>query len=137
MNIIIADDDQNLLAMLVPHLEHAGHKVRLAANGPELLKKLTETRADLVISDINMPGLDGIALYRNARAMPEYAASPFILWSGLEVAQGRALAAADQKLRFLKKPFSLAALHKAIDEVTDLPLFGDYDTPGGKPGLKI
>ncbi len=134
MNIFIADDDQNLLAMLVPYLEHAGHKVLLAANGPELLKKIRETKADLIISDINMPGLDGIALYGQARAMHEYASAPFILWSGLEIEKGLALARADQRLRFLKKPFSLAALHKAIDEVTDLPLFGDY---GVKGGLKL
>ena len=137
MNIIIADDDQNLLAMLVPYLEHEGHKIILAANGTELLIKVKETRADLIISDINMPGFDGIELYKKTRAMPEYAAAPFILWSGLEIEKGRALAGVDPKLRFLKKPFSLAVLRKAIDEVTDLPFFGDYDSPGGKPGIKI
>lgn len=131
MNIAIADDDQNLLAMLVPHLEHAGHSVTLAATGAELLKKIKEARAGLIISDINMPGLDGIAIYRQARALNEYAAAPFILWSGLEIEQGKALAAGDHKLRFLKKPFSLAALHRAIDEVTDLPLFGDYEPRAG------
>jgi len=131
MNIALADDDQNLLAMLVPHLEHAGHKVLLACSGAELLKKIRETRADLIISDINMPGLDGVAVYRQTRALNEYAAVPFILCSGLEIEQGKALAAEDGKLRFLKKPFSLAALHKAIDEVTDLPLFGDYEPRGG------
>ena len=131
MNIAIADDDQNLLAMLVPHLEHSGHKVLLALNGGELLKKIKEAKADLIISDINMPGVDGIGLYRQARALNDYAAVPFILWSGLEVEQGKAMAAEDNKLRFLKKPFSLAALHRAIDEVTDLPLFGDYEPRGG------
>lgn len=137
MKIIIADDDQNLLNMLVPHLEHQGHAVTLAACGTDLLKKIKEVRADLIISDINMPGFDGVEIYCKARAMPEYAASPFILWSGLETAKGAALAKADPKLRFLKKPFGLAALQKAIDEVTDLPFFGDYDSPGGKPGLKL
>lgn len=137
MNIVIADDDQNLLGMLVPHLEHQGHTVALAENGSDLLKKIKETRADLIISDINMPGFDGVELYHKARAMPEYAASPFILWSGLELAKGQALARADQKLRFLKKPFGLAALQKAMDEVTDLPFFGDYDSPGGKTALKL
>ncbi len=47
------------------------------------------------------------------------------------------IAAADHKLRFLKKPFSLAVPHKAVDEMTDIPLFRDYDSPGGKPGLKL
>ena len=137
MNMIIADDDLNLLSMLVPHLKHAGHTVELASNGEELLRKIKETRAELIISVINMPGFDGVEIYCKARAMHEYSACPFILWSGLEAAKGQALAKADPKLRFLKKPFSLAALHKAMDEVTDLPLFGDYDSPGGRPGLKL
>jgi CheY-like chemotaxis protein len=137
MNIVIADDDQNLLAMLVPHLEHQGHCVSLAESGTDLLKQIGEKRADLIISDINMPGFDGVEIYRKARAMPEYACAPFILCSGLELAKGQALAKADPKLRFLKKPFGLAALQKAMDEVTDLPFFGDYDSPGGKPALKL
>lgn len=137
MKIIIADDDQNLLAMLVPHLEHLGHAVELASSGDDLLRKLKARRADLVISDINMPGFDGVEVYCKARATPEYAAVPFILWSGLEAAKGVSLAKADPKLRFLKKPVGLAALKKAMDELTDLPLFGEYDHPGGKPGLKL
>ncbi len=137
MRIVIADDDQNLLDMLVPHLEHRGHTVTLACDGPDLLKKLRQERADLIISDINMPGFNGIELYGKARAMPEYAASPFILWSGIEAEKGGALAKEDPRLRFLKKPFGLAALQKAIDEVTDMPFFGDYDSPAGKPGLKL
>ena len=135
MIIVIADDDRNLLDMLVPYLEHAGHKVLLAGTADELLKKIKEVRADLIVSDINMPGLDGVELYKHARAMPEYASAPFILWSGLEAERAAALAKEDAKLRFLKKPFSLAALNKAIDEVTDMPFFGDYG--GKKPGLKL
>lgn len=137
MRIVIADDDQNLLAMLLPHLEHQGHQVDMAADGPDLLKKLKQERAELIISDVNMPGFDGIELYGKARAMPEYGATPFILWSGIEVEKGKALADADPKLRFLRKPFGLKDLQKAIDEVTDMPFFGDYDTPSGKQGLKL
>ncbi|PIU17743.1 MAG: hypothetical protein COT18_12430 [Elusimicrobia bacterium CG08_land_8_20_14_0_20_59_10] len=137
MVIVLADDDQNLLAMLVPHLEHQGHTVLLAANAAELLKKIKATRVDLMISDINMPGYDGIELYTKIRGMPEYAATPFILWSGLEKEKGEALARKDPKLCFLKKPFNIALLQKVFDELADLPLFGDFDSPGGKPGLKI
>ena len=118
MVLIIADDDKNLLDMLVPYLEHAGHKVLLVCDGEELLRKIREVRADLIISDINMPGFDGVKVYRKARGMDEYADAPFILWSGLDVDQGRALAREDRKLRFLKKPFSMAVLQRTIDELT-------------------
>ena len=137
MNIIIADDDQNLLAMLVPYLEHQGHRVSLAARGDELLRKISQFRVDLIASDINMPGLDGVEIYTRARAMAQYAATPFILWSGLEAQKGRELAGLDARLRFLKKPFGLSALQKAVDELTDMPLFGDHEGPDRKPGLKL
>jgi CheY-like chemotaxis protein len=136
MLIAIADDDQNLLAMLVPYLEHAGHKVLLAANAQELLGKLGAASADLVVSDINMPGLSGADLYMQVRELPGYAATPFILWSGVESELGQWMAEGDHRLRFLKKPVSLSALYKAIDELTDLPFFVDY-SGGAKPGLKV
>ena len=137
MKIIIADDDQNLLTMLVPHLEYQGHTVLLAVNGAEYLKRIADVRADFIISDINLPVFDGIELYKKTRAFPGYAATPFILWSGIEVAKGLALAAKDSKLRFMKKPFSLAALHAAMDELMNMPLFGDNDLPNGRPGIKF
>ena len=137
MIIAIADDDQNLRTMLVPHLEHQGHTVLLAVNAAELMKKIKGARVDLIISDINMPGFDGVELYQKVRGMPEYAAVPFILWSGVEKEKGEALARKDPKLCFLKKPFNIAVLQKVFDELSDLPLFGDFDSPGGKPPLKI
>lgn len=136
MIIAIADDDQNLLTMLVPYLEYQGHTVLLAVTGEEFLRKITAKKVDLLVSDINMPVLDGIELYTRARAMPEYAAAPMILWSGIEVTKGISLAATDPKLRFLKKPFSLKALHDMMNDLTSIQL-GDYDPGGGTPGLRI
>jgi len=133
MKIVIADDDQNLLAMLVPHLEYLEHTVLLAVNGAEFLKKITENKADLLISDINLPVFDGIELYRKTRELPVYAATPFILWSGIEIEKGAAIAAKDPKLRFLKKPFSLAVLQSVMDDLMNMPLFGDNDRPGVNP----
>lgn len=137
MKILIADDDQNLLTMLVPHLEYQGHTVLLAVNGAEFLKKITENKVDLVVSDINLPVFDGIELYRKTRALPGYESAPFILWSGVEMEKGVAAAAKDPRLLFLKKPFSLTALQAIIDELVNMPLFGDNEHPGGSPGLKI
>lgn len=133
MKIVIADDDQNLLAMLVPHLEYLGHTVLLAVNGAEFLSKITENTADLLISDINLPVFDGIELYRKTRELPAYAAVPFILWSGIEMEKGAATAAKDSRLRFLRKPFSLAVLKTVMDDLVNTPLFGDNDQPGGTP----
>ena len=136
MIIVIADDDQNLLTMLVPHLEYQGHTVLLAVNGGEFMKKITEKKVDLLVADINMPVFDGIELYTKTRALPQYASAPFILWSGIEAFKGAELAEKDPKLRFIKKPFSLASLQETITALTELPFSGEYD-PGGGGGLKL
>jgi len=136
MKILILDDDQNLLSMLVPHLEYQGHTVLLATNGMEFMQKAKAYRVDLFISDINLPvGPGGDDLYRQVRALPGYAETPFLLWSGLDMAKGEAIAAKDPRARFVKKPFSIALLQQAIDEVKDLPLLGDGGAQGG--GLKL
>lgn len=136
MIIAISDDDQNLLTMLVPYLEYQGHTVLLAVNGNEFLKKMSMHKVDMLITDINMPELDGIELYNKIRSMPGYEKAPVILWSGIEVTKGISLAATDPRLRFLKKPFSLKALEDAMNELTSVQL-GEYDPGGGAPGLKI
>ncbi|MCX5792710.1 MAG: hypothetical protein NTY45_10950, partial [Elusimicrobia bacterium] len=83
--------------------------------------------------DINLPVFDGIELYRKTRELPAYAAVPFILWSGIEMEKGAATAAKDSRLRFLRKPFSLAVLKTVMDDLVNTPLFGDNDQPGGTP----
>jgi DNA-binding NtrC family response regulator len=131
VKILIADDDQNLLAMLVPHLEHQGHMVLLAVTGEEFLRKAVDYRVDMLISDINLPGLDGVGLYEKCRAMQAYASTPFLLWSGVDLARGAAIAAKDPLARFIKKPFSLGLLQQAVDEAQNLPPFDDAPPPGG------
>ena len=136
MKILILDDDQNLLSMLVPHLEYQGHTVLLAVNGMEFMQKAQAYRVDLFISDINLPvGPGGDELYRQVRALPGYAETPFLLWSGIEFAKGESIAAADPRARFVKKPFSIKLLQQAIDEVKDMPPFADDGRQGG--GLKL
>ncbi|MCG2725867.1 MAG: response regulator [Elusimicrobia bacterium] len=129
MNIIIADDDENLLSMIVPHLEFLGHKVSCVSNGEELLKKAKEIKAALAIIDINMPNMDGKETFKKLRAMVEYADVPVIIWSGLEIKEGEALAFSSQKVKFIKKPFSLAAIESVIKEITAPKIIDDFDNP--------
>ncbi|OGS16577.1 MAG: hypothetical protein A2234_04950, partial [Elusimicrobia bacterium RIFOXYA2_FULL_58_8] len=105
--------------------EFQGHTVLLAIDGTEFMQKITDTKADLVISDINLPVFDGIELYRKTRALPAYADAPFILWSGVELLKGVALVEQDPKLRFLKKPFGLAMLQSVMDDLIPPPVSGE------------
>ncbi len=59
-------------------LENSGYVVSTAANGSDALKELGQQTPALIMSDISMPGMDGIELYKAVRQRPEGAAIPFI-----------------------------------------------------------
>jgi two-component system response regulator AtoC len=67
--ILVADDEPNLRRVLGAQLTRDGHEVHLVEDGLAALKCLTENHIDLVITDLKMPGLDGMGLLRKALEM--------------------------------------------------------------------
>jgi CheY-like chemotaxis protein len=116
--ILVVDDEQVLLEMLEDLLTDAGYRVCTARNGREALAHLTHTPADLVLTDVMMPLMDGPALYHAMRANPAYAAIPVLLMS---MAGSAALPAElmehDHDHAFILKPFKLEGLLGAISRL--------------------
>ncbi len=75
---LVAEDTPFFQRMEVSYLEGAGYKVLLAKNGQEALELLRENSVDIVISDINMPVMDGLELVRNIRADKQLCNVPVI-----------------------------------------------------------
>ena len=101
--VLVIDDQLELRTLFRRMLERGGHSVVMAGDGEEALR-LTETWApDLVLLDVAMPQMDGLAFLRAARQRPNLANVPVILLSGLltteQAAAARALGAADQLLK--------------------------------------
>lgn len=67
--ILIAEDEQNLRVLIARILNRSGFRTLLAADGEEALTLLAEHHADVLITDLKMPGIDGLTLLRQARAM--------------------------------------------------------------------
>jgi CheY-like chemotaxis protein len=65
--ILIVDDEEHVRASLKQVLERAGYEVAVAATGNEGLNLMKRERADLVITDVIMPGIDGITTARKIR----------------------------------------------------------------------
>lgn len=63
-NILVVDDDRDTLALVKRILERAGNVVHCAESGEEALVKITARTFALMITDLNMPGLDGLELSR-------------------------------------------------------------------------
>jgi diguanylate cyclase (GGDEF)-like protein len=72
--VLIVDDDELVLARLQELVAAAGYRVRTAANGIGALKSLEQFAASIVVTDLNMPGMDGLDLCRHIRerAWPGY-----------------------------------------------------------------
>jgi two-component system NtrC family response regulator len=69
--ILIVDDDSSIRKVVGFILEEAGYAVRTAASGPEALAMIEKDRPDLVLTDIKMPGMDGIALLKEIKKIDE------------------------------------------------------------------
>ena len=77
---ILTVDDSRSFRMLIGHsLKEAGYDVVEAADGEEGLAKLEREEVDLVITDLNMPGIDGIEFIRRLRASESGSDLPVIL----------------------------------------------------------
>ena len=88
MRLLLVDDSQFFRNMLAPLLRASGYQVTLAASGEEALAiKDTGKQFDLVISDIDMPGIDGLDLARRLKADPAWADVPLIALSSYPNAQ--------------------------------------------------
>ncbi|HIK44934.1 MAG TPA: response regulator transcription factor [Leptolyngbyaceae cyanobacterium M65_K2018_010] len=103
--VLIVDDDPILQVALTRRLKAQGFGVVNAASGVEALNLLDTTRADVVVSDILMPEMDGFELCRQVRASPRDQLLPFIFLSSLgtvsDRVQGHLIGADD----YLVKPF--------------------------------
>jgi DNA-binding response OmpR family regulator len=77
-SILVVDDDPNMRELLRIHLSNAGYSVEVAEDGLEAGYGLLRNRPDLIISDVNMPHLDGFEFIAAARQEARYRTIPVI-----------------------------------------------------------
>ena len=76
--ILAVDDSASMRQMVNFTLKEAGHEVSEAADGEQALALAKSQRYDLVLTDVNMPKMDGISLIRNLRGLPNYRMTPIL-----------------------------------------------------------
>jgi two-component system chemotaxis response regulator CheY len=116
-SIISVDDSSTMRRMVSFTLKSAGYEVLEAGDGAEALALLKTRAVDLVISDINMPKLNGIELTRELRSQPNYSRTPIILLTTesdpAKKAEGRAAGATG----WIVKPFNQEQLLAVVSKV--------------------
>ena len=118
MFILVAEDDDALRSLLTEFLESQGHEVKGAKNGMELVELALPVRPDLIITDLNMPQMDGSTMIAMLSVYPELAGIPVIVITGtslIEVAEMRI----PKEIPVLIKPFNFEKITAAIQKVSD------------------
>ena len=84
IHVLVVDDSMNTREIEQNILEAYGYKVTLAGDGIEALEKTKEFAYDLIITDVEMPRLDGFSLTERLRASEEYKGTPIIIVTSRE-----------------------------------------------------
>jgi DNA-binding NtrC family response regulator len=119
--VLCVDDEANILAALKRVLRRAGYDVLSAGDGLQALSCLDETCVDIVISDMRMPGMDGVALLEQVRQ--RWPGIARILLTGqADTASSVAAVNRGRVARFLQKPWDerelLDALAESVERIT-------------------
>jgi EAL domain-containing protein (putative c-di-GMP-specific phosphodiesterase class I)/ActR/RegA family two-component response regulator len=112
--VLLVDDDSLILLMLSRVLAHAGHTVETARDGVAALKLLEGRSYDVVVSDLNMPSLDGIALLRALRARGDQI--PVFLMTGSPGLPSAMEAVEYGAKKYLVKPVQPQVLEECVTE---------------------
>jgi two-component system chemotaxis response regulator CheY len=104
--IMAVDDSKTMRDMVSFTLSTAGFDVDSAEDGQKALSALEKTQVDLVITDLNMPNMDGITLIRRLRADPKYRGVPILMLTTEADADKKAEGRAAGATGWLVKPFN-------------------------------
>lgn len=113
--ILIAEDNPINMMVEVDHLVSKGYEVIEAGNGIEAVELARTQTPDLILMDIQMPGMDGLEAIQQIRALPNLAAVPIIALTALAMPGDRERCLEAGANEYLAKPFSLNVLVKKME----------------------
>ena len=115
--IMAVDDSASLRQMVSVVLRGGGYEVIEAVDGMDGLSKIKGREVHMVLSDINMPNLDGIELTRRLRAMPEYKFVPIVLLTTESHPEKKLEGKAAGATAWIVKPFNPDQLLAVVKKV--------------------
>lgn len=119
LRILVAEDNPAVREFVARALQSSGAHVDCVADGQEALDFLSKERVDILITDIVMPNVDGIALA--LKAVRQYPELKIIMISGYAQERMRAHNLDALVHRIIAKPFSLEEICEAVQDVIALP----------------
>ena len=130
MRVLVCDDEPVILKLIELSLRGTPHDLRTAAGGTEALETMRRWRPDVLVTDVAMPGMDGLDLASAVRADPDMKGLPIVFMTAsihVDAIAQRTLAG---PTAYLYKPFGPAALRTMLDS---LIAEGTQVPPAGPP----
>ncbi len=115
--ILAVDDSPSIRQMVVFTLKGAGYEVFEASDGQDGLEKALARRADLVLTDQNMPRMDGITLIQSLRKLSEYSVTPILVLTTESSEEMKAKGRAAGATGWLIKPFDPKRLIEVVRKI--------------------
>ncbi len=134
IKILVADDNPAVLRLLQDGMESCG-TVLIATDGADALLKAIEERPDLIITDYQMPGLSGVALYEKLRAREETRKIPIIFLASKGDIEERLRQYADGVEDYIAKPFFVREVVARAKKVTDRMHLEKLQATARRPGV--
>ena len=116
-SILSVDDSASVRQMVKMTLTGVGYTVLQAANGAEGLAKARETAVDMVVTDLNMPVMNGLDLIRELRKLPAYKGVPILFLTTESDAAIKQEAKAAGATGWITKPFEQEKLVAVVKKV--------------------
>lgn len=116
-SILAVDDSASMRQMVSFTLKGAGYEVIEAADGVEALRLAKGKPVNLVITDVNMPNMDGISLIKELRALPAYRFTPLLMLTTESGAEKKQQGKAAGATGWIVKPFNPDQLLNTVKKV--------------------
>ncbi len=115
--VLTVDDSASIRQMVAFTLKSAGYEVVEAVDGEDGLNKARSKNADLVLTDQNMPKMDGLSLIKTLRGLPQYRSTPILMLTTESSDAMKAAGKASGATGWLVKPFDPQKLLEVVKKV--------------------
>lgn len=115
--ILIVEDDDASRDMLDRRVQRWGYRTLLAQNGLEVLPLITDTRPDLILMDIGLPGMNGLEVTQQIKSSPEFQSIPVIALTAYSYEDSRTMCLDAGCDDFDNKPMNFTSLLEKIERL--------------------
>ncbi|WP_348749542.1 response regulator [Pseudomonas rhodesiae] len=116
-SVLVVDDSSSVRQVVGIALKSAGYDVIEASDGKDALGKLNGQKVHLIISDVNMPNMDGITFVKEVKKLPNYKFTPIIMLTTESQESKKAEGQAAGAKAWVVKPFQPAQMLAAVSKL--------------------